>query len=63
MTDNEGRVTLTGTVLILSVILSCLIMLQLTAITYLAKAQLSAAVVTITDNVQCKEGLKWNLMN
>ena len=51
MTDKEDRVTLTGTIVIVSVILSCLIMLQLTAITYLAKMQLSTAVVAITEYI------------
>ena len=49
--DNDDCVTVTGAVVVMSIILACLIMLQLTAITYLAKLQLSTAVVAITDYV------------
>lgn len=49
--DNDDCVTVTGVMVAVSVILACLIMLQLTAITYLAKLQLSTAVVAITDYI------------
>ena len=49
--DDSNDVSFAGVVVILVVIISCLMMIQMVLLSYLAKAQLSVAVVAITEYV------------
>lgn len=49
--DDSNDVSFAGVVVILVVIISCLMMIQMVLLSYLAKAQLSEAVVAITQYV------------
>ena len=49
--DDSNDVSFAGVVVILVVIISCLMMIQMVLLSYLAKGQLSVAVVAITEYV------------